>query len=56
MTKSVDLPVSLVHDVYTGSAKLRQTGFKITPVNIAGGTVKVKDEIFVEFEIVPGSK
>lgn len=56
VTKSVDLPVSLVHDVYTGSVKLRQTSFEITPVNIAGGTVKVKDEISVEFEIVPGSK
>ena len=56
VTKSVDLPVSLVHDVYTGSVKFRQTGFGITPVNIAGGTVKVKDEISVEFEIAAGSK
>ena len=56
VTKSVALPVSLVHNVYTGSVKLRQTSFEITPVNIAGGTIKVKDEISVEFEIVPGSK
>ena len=37
---------------YRGSARLRQTEFGITPVTAAGGTVKVKDEIRVEFEMV----
>jgi hypothetical protein len=36
---------------YTGSARLSQKDFGITPVSIAGGSVKVKDEILVEFEI-----
>ena len=36
---------------YTGSAALKQTDFGITPISIAGGSVKVKDEIRVEFEI-----
>lgn len=36
---------------YTGSVQLRQTEFGITPVSIAGGSVKVKDEVRVEFEI-----
>ena len=36
---------------YTGSAALKQTNFGITPISIAGGSVKVKDEVRVEFEI-----
>ena len=37
---------------YRGSAVLKQKDFGITPVSIAGGSVKVKDEIRVEFDIV----
>jgi hypothetical protein len=37
---------------YRGSARLRQSEFGITPVTVAGGTIKVKDEVRVEFEIV----
>jgi hypothetical protein len=31
---------------------LRQSEFGITPVTVAGGTIKVKDEVRVEFEVV----
>ena len=37
---------------YRGSATLKQTDFGITPVTVAGGTVKVKDEVRIEFEII----
>jgi polyisoprenoid-binding protein YceI len=37
---------------YRGAARLRQSEFGITPVTAAGGTIKVKDEVRVEFEIV----
>jgi polyisoprenoid-binding protein YceI len=37
---------------YRRSAQLRQKEFGITPVTVAGGSIKVKDEIRVEFEIV----
>lgn len=37
---------------YQGSAKLRQHVFGITPIAVAGGTVKVKDEVKIEFDIV----
>jgi polyisoprenoid-binding protein YceI len=37
---------------YRGSARLRQSEFGITAVTVAGGTIKVKDEVRVEFEIV----
>jgi len=36
---------------YTGAAQLRQTDFAIKPVSIAGGSIKVKDEVRVEFEL-----
>jgi polyisoprenoid-binding protein YceI len=36
---------------YRGSARLRQTEFGITPVNVGGGSVRVKDEIEINFEI-----
>jgi polyisoprenoid-binding protein YceI len=36
---------------YVGSALLKQTNFGIKPVKVAGGTVRVKDEIRVEFDI-----
>ena len=36
---------------YTGRAQLRQTDFGIKPVSIAGGSVKVKDEVRVEFDL-----
>jgi len=48
----VAVEVSLQDGHYRGSASLKQTAFGITPVSIAGGTVKVKDEVKIEFDIV----
>jgi len=39
---------------YVGEAKIRQTQFGIQPVSVAGGTVKVKDELRINFAIVAG--
>ena len=36
---------------YQGMAELKQRDFGIEPVSVGGGTVKVKDELRVEFEI-----
>lgn len=36
---------------YVGAAQFRQTEFGMMPVKVAGGTVKVKDQIRVEFDI-----
>jgi len=38
-------------DQYQGKTKLKQTDFRIEPVTVAGGTVKVKDELEIEFTI-----
>jgi hypothetical protein len=36
---------------YVGTSTLKQREFGITPVSIAAGTVKVKDELQIEFDI-----
>jgi len=36
---------------YTGSSRFKQTDFGIKPVKVAGGTIRVKDEIRIEFDI-----
>jgi polyisoprenoid-binding protein YceI len=55
VTKPVELPVAVAGGRYTGSVKLKQTDFGITPVSVAGGTVKVKNVIEIVFEIVPAN-
>jgi hypothetical protein len=49
------VPVKVVRENgrYKGSVRIRQSDFGIAPISIIGGTVKVKDEIVVEFDIVP---
>jgi polyisoprenoid-binding protein YceI len=43
-------------DAYVGSARLKQTDFGIQPVRIAGGVVKVKDELDISFKIHTAAK
>ena len=50
-TREITLPVTLSDGAYKGSVSFKQTDFGITPVKVAGGTVKVKDEIEISFEI-----
>lgn len=49
------LPISLFVDEsgrrYRGKTTLRQTDFGIEPIRIAGGTVRVRDEITIEFDV-----
>jgi hypothetical protein len=42
-------------DHYQGKTKLKQTDFGIQPVSVAGGTVKVKDELELDFDVYPPS-
>ena len=48
----VVVDVALKAGRYTGTAALKQRDFGMEPVSVAGGTVKVKDEIKIEFSIV----
>ena len=36
---------------YLGTSQVKQTDFGITPVKVAGGTIRVKDEVRIQFEI-----
>ena len=52
VTKPVRLHVTKTENHYRGSTTLKQSDFGIAPISIAGGTVKVKDEIRIDFDIV----
>ena len=54
-TRPVRVRVTQAAGHYRGSTTLKQTDFGIHPVTIAGGTVKVRDEIRIDFDIVPAS-
>jgi polyisoprenoid-binding protein YceI len=47
------LVVSLEAGHNRGSASFKQSNSGISPIRIAGGTVKVKDEVKIEFDIGP---
>ena len=51
-TRPVTFPVSRANGHYRGSVTLKQRDFGIMPISIAGGTVKVKDEIKIAFDVV----
>jgi polyisoprenoid-binding protein YceI len=51
-THDVDVEVQGTGGHYRGTAMLHQSDFAIKPVKVAGGAVRVKDEIRVEFDIV----
>ena len=51
-TNPVTVDVTLKDGRYTGSATLKQTAFGVTPVTVAGGAVKVRDEVRIDFQIV----
>lgn len=58
VTKPVSIVAHVENGRYTGRFALKQRSFGITPVSVAGGTVKVKDELAIEFDIatLPGEK
>jgi hypothetical protein len=52
-TQPVVAAVSFESGHYRGSASFKLSAFGISPIRIAGGTVKVKDEVKIEFDILP---
>jgi len=52
VTRSTTFPVAEQEGRYRGTAILKQRDFGIEPISIVGGTVKVKDQLKVEFDIV----
>jgi polyisoprenoid-binding protein YceI len=51
-TRPVTFAAAEEKGAYRGSVTIKQRDFGISPISIAGGTVKVKDELRIEFEIV----
>jgi polyisoprenoid-binding protein YceI len=50
-TRPVTLNVREAAGHFTGVSRLKQSDFGITPIKVAGGAVRVKDEIQIEFDI-----
>jgi len=50
-TRPITVQVREKDGRYTGSGKLKITEFGIKPVKAAGGTVRVKDEVQIDFDI-----
>jgi polyisoprenoid-binding protein YceI len=50
-TQTIKLHVTKADGHYRGSTTLKQTDFGIHPITIAGGVVKVKDQIKIDFDI-----
>jgi len=50
--RPISLHVIRSNGHYRGEAVLNQRDFGITPVSVAGGTVKVKNELKIEFDVV----
>jgi len=50
--RPVKLEVQAQNGHYRGAVQLKQRDFGIEPVSVGGGTVKVKNELRVEFDVV----
>ena len=50
-TRTVDVDVREEGGHYVGTSSFKQTQFGIRPVKVAGGTIRVKDEVRIEFNI-----
>lgn len=51
VTRPITVNVRTENGRYLGTCSLSQREFGINPISIAGGTVKVKDELKIEFDI-----
>ena len=51
-TRPIDVSAVRTQSHYRGSATIKQTDFGIKPISVGGGTIKVKDEVRIDFDIV----
>jgi hypothetical protein len=49
--RTIMFPVSRMDTRYRGQVVIKQHDFGIEPIKVAGGTVRVKDELTIEFDI-----
>jgi polyisoprenoid-binding protein YceI len=50
-TRPVEVEVRETGGHYVGNARFKQSEFDIKPVKVAGGSIRVKDEVRIEFDI-----
>ena len=55
-THAISVSVVLEGQHYKGSATVRRSDVGITPIRIAGGTVQVKDDVTIDFDIVAAER
>ncbi len=53
VTKPVSVTARQTGDSFAGHTFLKQTDYGIKPVSVAGGMVKVKNEVEIDFRIIP---
>ena len=51
VSKPISVAVKKNGEAYTGHTVLKQTDFGIKPISVGGGTIKVKNEIDIDFQI-----
>jgi len=54
-TRTITTTVRKQENAYVGRCQIKQSDFGIEPVRVAGGMVRVKDELDIQFSVVPAS-
>lgn len=55
-SKPVSVSVKREGESYTGRTVIKQTDFGIKPISIAGGMIKIKDPVDIDFVILPQAR
>ena len=50
-TRAIMFAVARLNGRYRGDVAIKQRDFGIEPITIGGGTVKVKDEVKIQFDL-----
>ena len=51
VTRQIIVETRLESGHYRGRVSLKQTDYGITPIRVAGGTVNVRDELQIDFDV-----
>jgi polyisoprenoid-binding protein YceI len=54
-TRPLSTTVHKQENAYVGRCQIKQSDFGIQPVRVAGGMVRVKDELDIQFSVLPAS-
>jgi polyisoprenoid-binding protein YceI len=54
-TRPVTMEVIQQYENFVGTATIKQRDFGIAPISLGGGTIKVKDEVKIQFQVATAS-